>query len=108
MTRLPHDGDPGEKNLASVEDATGTRPETCPWRTLSDPYAHAVMNAHRHWSKGALDVTRVPYALRRGIEIYEDALNSVKCTDIRADHDERDRKKRAADAVPKTRQGRRR
>lgn len=106
VTRLPVAADPAERIMSDVERACGTRPSGCPWHALSHPYVRAVLMAHAHWSKGALDVTRIPHALRVGIETFEALLRSIEAADRREDAEEREREKRA-EAEKSKRRGRR-
>lgn len=95
-----------------MAEVTGLRQETCPWWALRDPYVQRVVAAHRWWKVGELS-TRwpdPPFALLRGIEIYDAALSAVMNDEM-----ERSREENAPDAprpggasaVPK-RSGRRR
>lgn len=108
VVSTPVDRDPGESNLASIEDATGIRPEGCPWRALSHPFVRHVMTARRHWSKGALSVEDMPHALRTGLEIYDAAVSSIEVTDIRADREKRKAEAAQKAAAPATHPRRRR
>lgn len=66
-----------------MADASGFRQTTCPWRALHEGFVAAVLEAHRWWVKGALSLDTIPEALRRGINVYDGALNSVQVHDLR-------------------------
>lgn len=63
---------------------------------MRDPFVAAVLDAHRWMKRGHLEAHlggEIPEALRRGIDVYESALNAVLAHDA-----ELDRKKRQAEA----------
>lgn len=91
---LPIETDFGEQVLTDCEEATGQRPRGCPWWALSDPFVTETIDAHRWWSKGALDVRYplgIPAWLSWSITTYDAALNAVQVHDMRADREERER-----------------
>lgn len=78
--------------LRAMEEATGFRQTTCPWRAMRDPFVMAVLQAHKDWKLGSLASSwpEVPYALRCGIHDYDNALNAVRVYDFRAEQKKRD------------------
>lgn len=90
------DTDPGEQILAGCERATGVRPDSCPWASLSDPFVREVMRAHRWDATGQLDARyggHCPERIWWGVGVYAAALNAVQVHDMRED-----RKAREAEA----------
>lgn len=80
-----------------MEKATRLRQTTCPWQALRDPFTVAVLQAHRWWKERQLEAMyagAVPEAIRRGIDVYEGALNAVLSHDR-----EVERKRREAEAA---------
>jgi hypothetical protein len=105
-------GDPSEQILAGIEEATGTRPDGCPWQSFRDPFVGEVLRAYRHWKAQQLTLVwgdDPPAALMRGIEVYDSALNAVQAHDIRKERERRDEdRKRRESADMQKRVGRRR
>lgn len=91
-----------------MEKASGLRQATCPWQALRDPFVCAVLDAYRWRDRlpmlyGSHDM---PEAVRRGLDVYEAALNAVLAHDRRVEL-ERQRAETAA-AHPGEHRGRRR
>lgn len=96
------DHDYGEQMAASQERAIGTRLVGCPWRQLRDPFVLAVMNAHRWKKDGELD-TRfghrpIPEALRRGLDVYEPAVNAIENYDRKQEREQREAERKQREA----------
>lgn len=84
--------DEAEGVLRRCGEASGLRPETCPWWALRDPYVSAVRAAYRWWKTGQLgDRAHLPAALVDGLATYDGALNAVQVFDLRAERENRDR-----------------
>lgn len=98
LTRSRLESDAAERSLVSAEEASGGRPISCPWRSLSDPFVIEVVRAHRWWKSGQL-ATRypagVPEEIVWGVEEFDVARDSVTATDRRLDDEERERRQRA-------------
>lgn len=80
--------------MAGIGRATGTRPVTCPWRGIDNPFVQNVLRAHRWFKEGQLEAiypNGIPEAIRRGIEVYESAINAIQVADIREDRENRKR-----------------
>lgn len=67
-----------------MEEATKLRQVTCPWQAMRDPFTIAVIEAHRWWKEHQLEARyggAIPEAIRRGVDVYESALNAVLAHD---------------------------
>lgn len=74
--------------LASMERVTGVRQVTCPWQAMCDPFAKAVIQAHKWWRRGQLEANHggeIPEAIRRGLDVYDSAQRAVISHDERAE-----------------------
>lgn len=90
--------DPSEQILAGIEEATGTRPDGCPWQAFRDPFVAEVLKAYRWWKGGQLATVwgaDPPAALVRGIEVYDAALNAVQAHDLRKERERREQERKA-------------
>jgi hypothetical protein len=89
--------DAGEQELSACEELTGSRPDGCPWRVLSDPWVSEVVRAHKWFKEHQLE-TRYggapPSSIVWGVEVYDAALNSVQVHDFREDSEEREKQAR--------------
>lgn len=102
--------DASEAVLGGAEEATGTRPDGCPWRAYEDPFVAHVLAAYRWFKNGELD-TRwpdPPEALLRGLEAYDAALNSVQAHDLREERKRREKERRERDLLDAADRGRKR
>lgn len=76
--------------------ATRVMQAGCPWQAMRDPFAIAVLQAYRWWKANQLEANcggAVPEAIRRGVDVYHIALQSVISHDA-----EREQKRREAEA----------
>ncbi len=65
--------------LEAVEDYTGTRALTCPWRAFDEPFVKRVLDAYEFYREGQLlaAVPRPSHKLMRGIAIYHRRLQAA-------------------------------
>lgn len=66
--------------LSGIESWTGDRPETCPWRALSDPLVQWVVSAYSAFKRGVF-ASYAPEPTHRqmeGVIYYDRALDAVE------------------------------
>lgn len=65
--------------LSTVEDWTGSRPLTCPWRAFTDPLVRAVLEAWTFFEKGALGLfcPEPSHRLMMGLQCFAQAQSDI-------------------------------
>lgn len=79
--------------LATVEQWTGERPVSCPWRAFFDPFVRRVLSAYRFFESGQLGWA-VPHPSARlvaGVDHYHGAITACQSRRIEQDAEERRR-----------------
>ena len=103
------DSDSGEQILRGIERATGTRPEGCPHRAVSDPFVQACLRSLRWFRTGELAARwggQLPAALALGVECLAAAVDAIEVADMREERARREAEaaaKRGGPEVPRTR-----
>ena len=86
-----------------MEEATRLRQTTCPWQAMRDPFVIAVLDAHRWWKERQLEAMyagQIPESIRRGVNVYESAMNAVLAHDREIDRKRRDAEAAERASVP--------
>lgn len=76
-------------HLRTVQRVTGTRPSTCPWRSLYDPLVQEVL--HLMWSEQpeSLLEEECPALLVEALGVYIRARNATRAEDMRLEDERR-------------------
>lgn len=88
-----------EKAYSSVEEATGDKPDGCPWASLSSPFVSEVLRARGWREHGQLEhryPDGVPNVIVDAIDVYDAAYNATQVHDLREDRKKRDAEIEAA------------
>jgi hypothetical protein len=75
--------------FAAVEDWTGDRSNTCPWRALFDEYVARVLAMHQAWKEHQL-LTAFPrpsYREMQGVMHYDRTLAKIEARQLKEDAD---------------------
>ena len=79
--------------LSAIEDYTGHRPVSCPWRAFFDPFVQRVLKAYRFFESGQLawSTPRASHRLVEGVGFYHGVDNAVWSKQLRQDDEQRKR-----------------
>lgn len=78
-----------------LKTLTGYAPDTCPWTAFANPVVADIINAHRWYDTGQVNLflgNDPPAHLVAGLELYVSALQSTRAD--RMDREAEERKKR--------------
>ncbi len=80
--------------MSAVEDWTGDRPVTCPWRAFFDPFVRRVLKLYTFFESGQLGWfdSAPSHRLAEGIAHYHRVRNSVSAKGMERDAEERRRR----------------
>jgi hypothetical protein len=100
------DADAADVALDACEEASGERPDGCPWAALNTPFVLEVIRA-RNWHDAGELAERypdgVPNIIVWAIDVYDAAFNGVQVHDMREDREKREEEQRERDANKPTR-----
>lgn len=85
--------------LETVQDWTGARPPTCPWRAFYDPRVARVVRAYDAWNEGGQADYGVPRPSHWFVEAYayfNRCVRSIFSQQRKMDREEVERARRAA------------
>lgn len=83
--------------FSTLEDYTGYRPVSCPWRAFFDPFVQRVVRAYDFFESGQLSwaVSKPSHRLVDGVAFYHRVDNTVWSKQLRQEREEQEQRRSA-------------